>query len=879
MSAYGQKRPSVKDLGARCKTISLLLALAATFGCQGLSATQPTVSQSGSLSIAAPNLNFGTVLVGHSEVLTNTILNTSDSRITVLRAAVDKSDFSIAGDKLPVTLAPGDSAPFSVAYNPRAHGKSTGTVTLDTTTATSTTIASASTTFTASGNAANPGQLTVTPSSITFGSVPVGTTQTQSATLANPGGSSLTISQATVNGNGFTLSGLTMPLTLAAGQSVVVSVSFTPPAGGPDSGSISLAFVVSTQGHNGKGHGGGFAGTNNSSTVMVPVSGTGMTGGQLAATPASLSLGNVQVGTSQTQQVTITNSGGTSATISQATTTGTGFSTSGLALPLTLAAGQSQSFNVTFAPQVAGSVSGSISLSSDATNPTLSILLSATAVTPGSLVSNPSSLSFGNVQTGTTQTLSATLTNSGGTSVTISQASASGSGYTLSGLSLPTTLSAGQSKTFSVQFAPQTSGSVSGNVAITSDASNPTLSVPLSGSGVTPGTLGASPSSLSFGTVLVGNNSSLQETLTNTGGSSVTISQANVSGSGFSVSGVPATLAAGQSANFNVTFAPQSGGAVSGSVSIVSNASNSTLKITLSGTGATPGVLSASSQTLSFGNVQVSGSTTQSETLTNTGGTTVTVSQANVSGGSGFSITGLNLPLTLIAGQSFTFGATFAPASAGSVTGTISLTSDASNSTLTISLSGTGTVPGQLSVSPSTLDFSSVVIGQSKNMTATLSATGSNVTVSSASASTSEFTLSGVSFPFTITAGQSKPVTVTFTPQSSGTASATISFASNASNSPTSESLTGNGTAPPPHNVDLSWAASSSTDVVGYNVYRATVSGGPFTKINTALNATTAFVDNSVLAGQTYYYVTTAVDGTGLESGYSNQVKTIIPTP
>src|SRR5437667_259041 len=764
--------PSVKDLG-RFKTITLLLALAATFGCQGLSATQPTVSQSRNLTIAAPNLNFGTVLVGHSEVLTNTLLNTSDSRITVLRAAVDKSDFSIAGDKLPVTLAPGDSVPFSVAYNPRAHGKSTGTVALDTTTATSTTIASASTTFTASGNAVNPGQLTVTPSSITFGSVPVGTTQTQSATLANSGGSSLTISQATVNGNGFTLSGLTMPLTLGAGQSVVVSVSFTPPAGGPDSGSIALGFVVSTQGHNGKGHGGGLAGTN--STVMVPVSGTGMTAGQLVATPASVSLGNVQVGTNQTQQVTITNSGGTIVTISQATTIGTGFSASGLALPLALAAGQSQSFTVTFAPQVAGTVSGSISLASDATNPTLSILLSATAVTPGSLVSNPSSLSFGNVQTGTSQTLSATLTNSGGTSVTISQA--------------------------------------------------------------------------------------------------------NVSGSGFSVSGVPATLAAGQSANFNVTFAPQSSGAVTGSVSIVSNASNSTLKITLSGTGATPGILSASSQTLSFGSVQVNGSATQSETLTNTGGTTITVSQANVSGGSGFRISGLNLPLTLIAGQSFTFGATFAPASAGSVTGTISLTSDASNSTLTISLSGTGTVPSQLSAIPSALDFGSVVVGQSKNMTATLSATGSNVTVSSASASTSEFTLSGVSFPFTITAGQSKAITVTFTPQSSGTASATISFASSASNSPTSESLTGNGTAPPPHNVDLSWAASSSTDVVGYNVYRATVSGGPFTKINTALNATTAFVDNSVQAGQTYYYVTTAVDGTGLESGYSNQVKTIIPTP
>ncbi|HEV2730535.1 MAG TPA: choice-of-anchor D domain-containing protein [Terriglobales bacterium] len=737
---------------------------------------------------------------------------------------------------------------------------------------------SAASTFNASGKPASAGQLTVTPSSITFGGVPVGTTQTQSATLTNSGGSDLTISQATVNGSGFAISGLTMPLTLVAGQSVVANVSFSPRSGGTDSGSISLAFVVSSQGHNGKGHAGGPAST--SSTVTVPVSGMGITAGQLAAAPASISLGNVQVGTTQTQPITITNSGSTSITVSQASVTGTGFTARGLTLPLTLAAGQSQGFNVTFAPQTAGTVGGSVTIASDATNPSLGITLSATAVTPGSLVSNPSSLAFGNVQTGTSQTLSATLTNSGGISVTISQASASGSGYSLSGLNLPLTLSAGQSKSFSVQFAPPTSGSVSGNIAITSDASNPTLNIPLTGSGVTPGTLAASASSLSFGTVLTGNSPSLPETLTNTGGSSLTISQANLSGSGFSVSGLnlPTTLAVGQSTNFNVTFTPQSSGAVSGSVSLVSNASNSTLKITLSGIGATPGVLSATSPTLSFGGVQVNSSATQPDTLTNTGGTTITVSQANMSG-SGFSISGLSLPLTLIAGQSFTFGSIFAPTTAGSASGTISLTSDASNSTLTISLSGTGTVPGQLGVSPTTLNFGSVVVGQSSQLTATLSATGSNVTVSSASANSSEFTLSGVSFPFTITAGQSTTVKVTFTPQSSGTASANISFASNASNSPTGESLTGNGTAPPQHSVDLSWAGSTSTDVVGYNVYRATVSGGPYTKINTALNATITFVDNSVQPGQTYYYVTSAVDGTGLESGYSNQVKTIIPSP
>jgi fibronectin type 3 domain-containing protein len=66
---------------------------------------------------------------------------------------------------------------------------------------------------------------------------------------------------------------------------------------------------------------------------------------------------------------------------------------------------------------------------------------------------------------------------------------------------------------------------------------------------------------------------------------------------------------------------------------------------------------------------------------------------------------------------------------------------------------------------------------------------------------------------------------------------------------------------------------------MGYNVYRGATSGGPYGKMNTALDPTTAFDDSSVTGGQTYYYVTTAVDGTGMESTYSNQVTAAIPAP
>jgi len=66
---------------------------------------------------------------------------------------------------------------------------------------------------------------------------------------------------------------------------------------------------------------------------------------------------------------------------------------------------------------------------------------------------------------------------------------------------------------------------------------------------------------------------------------------------------------------------------------------------------------------------------------------------------------------------------------------------------------------------------------------------------------------------------------------------------------------------------------------VGYNVYRGGVSGGAYSQINSALETTAAYTDTTVVAGQTYYYVTTAVDGSGVESAYSNASESVIPTP
>jgi Cep192 domain 4/Abnormal spindle-like microcephaly-assoc'd, ASPM-SPD-2-Hydin len=501
----------------------------------------------------------------------------------------------------------------------------------------------------------------------------------------------------------------------------------------------------------------------------------------------------------------------------------------------------------------------------------------------GTLGLNATSLSFGGVLIGHSSNLSVQASNSGNASLTISAAQASAPQFSLSAPALPLTIAAGQSATLSMTFTPSAAENVTGTISIASSASNDSVSIALSGTGVSPGSLTANPASLAFGSVAVGLSQQESATLTNTGGTSVTVSQAVIAGAGFTLSGLalPVTIPAGQNTNFTVTFAPQSAASVSGSLSITSNAPNPTLTVPLSGTGSTSaGSLSPNPSSLSFGSVQVGDSQTLSEVLSNTGGSNVVISQDTISG-SGFSVSGFTTPLTLAPGQQYTFSAIFAPQSGGSATGNIAISSNASNPNVTISLSGTALAAGQLAATPSPLKFSTgVVVGTSANLSASLNATGSSVTVTSVNSSNSEFSLSGLVFPVTIQAGNSASFTVTFTPQSTGAASGTFTFASNASNGSVVQSLSGTGIAPPVHSVALSWTASSSPNITSYNVYRSTTSGSFSPPAIGSVSApTTAYTDNSVTDGLTYYYAITAVNSSNQESAYSAQASAAIPPP
>ncbi len=198
--------------------------------------------------------------------------------------------------------------------------------------------------------------------------------------------------------------------------------------------------------------------------------------------------------------------------------------------------------------------------------------------------------------------------------------------------------------------------------------------------------------------------------------------------------------------------------------------------------------------------------------------------------------------------------------------------------TVTSATLGGSCVTPVLSTAPSSINFGNVKSGSTSTQTVTISNTGTgNFTVSNATVTGAGYSISGLSLPLTLGPGQNATFSVTFTPSTAGSFVGNVALTSTALDSLINESLSGAGVNA--HTVSLNWTASTSPSVVGYNVYRGTVSGGPYTKLNSVLIAAVSYTDGTVLAGQTYYYVATAVDNNNNESAYSNQAQAVVSVP
>lgn len=387
-----------------------------------------------------------------------------------------------------------------------------------------------------------------------------------------------------------------------------------------------------------------------------------------------------------------------------------------------------------------------------------------------------------------------------------------------------------------------------------------------------------SASKLVFPSQLLNSTSAPQTvTLTNTGNTDLSLGGLSASANFAATTACPSSLPAGASCAISVTFAPTEIGTLTGTISI-SDGTGSPQQVALSGTGADAAVLAVTvtPASLTFGS-QVVNSTSPADTvtLTNTGNTSLSLASVSVTGN--FAQTN-QCGTSLAAGASCTVNVTFTPTAVGSPTGTLSFSDNAPANPQVVHLYGTGVAAGTLAANPTSVSFGTVTVGQTGSATLTLTnSSGESVTVSSVSTSGAGLGLSGISTPLTLAPGQSCSFSATVTPASSGSISGTIYLTNNSSTTSIAIPVAGTAVAAAEAaQVVLEWSASNSA-VIGYNAYRGTVSGGPYTKLTESPVSQSSYTDQTVQAGDTYFYVVTAVGTNGTESGYSTQVEAAVP--
>jgi hypothetical protein len=379
------------------------------------------------------------------------------------------------------------------------------------------------------------------------------------------------------------------------------------------------------------------------------------------------------------------------------------------------------------------------------------------------------------------------------------------------------------------------------------------------------------PASLNFGSLSVGSTSATRNvTITNENRHAVTISSASVTIPQFSLSAplLPVTLEPGQTLSVAVTFKPSTVQAYAGRLELT-RSYGWPISVELSGTGsgpAPPALAPVIAPAISSQPASTSIIAGQSATF-------------------GVVATG-TAPMAY---QWAKNGAAIAGATSSSYQTPIETTAD-NQAKLTVVVSnsaGSATSSAAtlrvtaasflLNSSLSSMSFGSVTVSGSQSLSATLTNGGnSNVTISNVTVSGAGFNATGIPAGLILAPGQTATLTATFAPSAAGSESGSVSVASNATNSPDSITLSGTGTAPVAHSVQLAWTSSTST-VVGYNAYWSSQSGGPYTKLTSTPDAALSYTDASVQAGQTYYFVVTSVDSTNTESAYSSEVSAVVP--
>jgi hypothetical protein len=728
--------------------------------------------------VSPTSLNFGTVNLGTtSSAQTVTLTNVSTTQtlnsLSESLTGSNTTDFAYSGS-CGNSVPPQGSCTFNVTFTPGGTGSRSAVLNFsDNGGGSPQTVALSGT-----GNSTGSGPVpTFNPTSLNFGNQNYGTTSKASTvTLTNTGTATLNISSASVTGPFAQTNNC--PSTLAVGSNCAFSITFTPNAVGTDNGALMVT-------DNATG-----------SPQSMTLTGTGV-GAVAGLSPASLTYGLQLVGTnSASQALTLSNTGNATLTVSKLTISTNFTETDNCSAGVN--AGSSCTINVTFAPTMSGTPTGTVAVfdnSAGSTSQQTSLSGSSTIVTV-----SPTSLNFGTVNLGTTSSAqTVTLTNVS-TTQTLNSLSESLTGnnttdFAYSG-SCGNSVPPQGSCTLNVTFTPGGTGSRSAVLNFSDNGGGSPQTVALSGTGNPTGSgpvASFNPTSLNFGNQNYNLKSkAMTVTLTNTGTATLTISSATISGPFGLTNNCPGSLSAGSNCTFSITFTPNAVGTNSGTLTVTDNAPGSPQTVPLTGVGIGP-VATVAPLTLTYG-LQLVGTTSASQavTVTNTGNSSLTIT--SITAPSNFSETN-NCPSTLAPAANCTVNVTFEPTASGNLSGSVQVDDNSSGSaSQKVTVSGTATA---MNVTPSSLSFGSVNLGT----------TSAPQVVSVTNVSTSSVAITSVTFTGSNTtdfvqtnncgsslgAGASCAINVTFTPGGTGSRSATLNLNDKGGASPQTVALSGTG--------------------------------------------------------------------------------------
>jgi hypothetical protein len=562
------------------------------------------------------------------------------------------------------------------------------------------------------------------------------------------------------------------------------------------------------------------------SPQAITLGGVGLSAPAVTLSASTLSFGaQIVNSTSAAQIVTVTNTG--TATLTPLTIAATAPFTQTTTCGASLAAGAICTISVTFTPTAAGSAVGTVTLTDNAGNTPQVIALNGVGVTAPIASLSPASVTFAASQAvGTTSAAQiVTLTNNASLPATPGNALIIG-GITTSA-NFGTTnncgasLAAQASCSISVTFTPTAVGNLYGTLSVTDNNNGTAAStqvVPLAGVGLGAPAVSLSASTLSFGSQIVNATSAAQTvTLTNSGTATLTPLSIAATGPFATTTTCGSSLAAGGICTISVTFTPTAAGSAVGTITLTDNAGNTPQVISLNGTGVTAPIASLSPASVTFATSQGVGTTSAAQTVTlaNTGSAPLVIT--GITASANFAATN-NCGASVPAPGTCSISVTFTPTAVGNLYGTLSVTDNNSGtpaSTQVVPLAGTGLGAPAVSLSASTLSFSSQLVNAtSAAQTVTLTNSGTaalNLTSITATAPFAQTTTCGSP----LTAGGICTVSVTFTPTAAGSAVGSVTLVDDAGNSPQVISLNGTGVTAPIANLSPASVTFATSQAVG----------------------------------------------------------------